>query len=230
MTWLQPAEATIVAITEREHQEPMRTFLHQLRRTGYEVFVLQRVNYASVNRVPPPQVVLADATSQYFRTTNNTSTSMQATWEYVPVIVVASANEVTRISFSAHLHDFISLPTTLPELEARIRFALWKTQGQSAPRDQIEVSGLRMNMSTYEVWVNNRHIDLTYKEFELLKFLVGHPRRVYSRTELLEMVWESEYYGGSRTVDVHILRLRAKLGPTVGKMIHTVRNVGYRFG
>ena len=70
----------------------------------------------------------------------------------------------------------------------------------------------------------------TFKEFELLKFLVTHPRRVYSRSELLEMVWENDITAGRAPVDVHILRLRTKLGHVTGKMIHTVRNVGYRFG
>lgn len=230
MSWVQSTTTVAVVITDRENQEPMRALLMQLRRTGYDIHLLQRVNYASISRVPAPQIVLADAGSQYFRTAGSTPNTLQATWEYVPVIMLASAEEVSHLHFNAHLHDFITLPTTLPELEARIRFALWKTQGSTASRDQIDLNGLRMNLATYEIWANNRPVELTYKEFELLKFLVTHPRRVYSRTELLELVWESEYYGGTRTVDVHILRLRAKLGPAVGKMIHTVRNVGYRFG
>lgn len=230
MNWVQPTTTVTVVITDREQQEPIRGFLAQLRRTGYDIHILQRVNYTSISRVPVPQVVLADAGAQYFRASGSAPSNLQATWEYVPVIMLASADEISRLHFNANLHDFITLPTTLPELEARIRFALWKTQGTTASRDQIDINGLRMNLATYEVWANNRPVELTFKEFELLKFLVTHPRRVYSRSELLEMVWESEYYGGTRTVDVHILRLRAKLGNIAGKMIHTVRNVGYRFG
>jgi DNA-binding response OmpR family regulator len=117
-----------------------------------------------------------------------------------------------------------------PELEARIRFALWKSQGARPTRDFVQFDSLRINMSTYEVWVDNRRIDLTYKEFELLKFFVTNRRRVFSRAELLDHVWENDYFGGTRTVDVHIRRLRAKLGMKIGNMIQTVRNVGYRFG
>jgi len=230
MSWVQPTTTVTVVVTDREHQEPMRGLLAQLRRTGYEIHVLQRVNYASISRIPFPQVVLADAGAQFFRASDNAQSTLQATWEYVPVIMLACEDEVSRLYFNANLHDFLTLPTTFPELEARIRFALWKTQGNTASRDHLEVNGLRMNLATYEVWVNNHAVELTFKEFELLKFLVTHPRRVYSRAELLEMVWESEFYGGTRTVDVHILRLRAKLGNIAGKMIHTVRNVGYRFG
>jgi len=231
MSWMQSPSTVTVVITDREHHEPMRSFVSLLRRAGFETYILHRVNYASVSRVPRPQVVLADVGANNFASGANSPANLQATWEYVPIILLASVDEVTQLRFSTSLHDFLTLPTTTIELDARIRFALWKSQGSApAPRDHTEINGLRMDMATYEVWAHNRPVELTYKEFELLKFLVTHPRRVYTRSELLEKVWESEYFGGTRTVDVHILRLRSKLGPVVGKMIHTVRNVGYRFG
>ncbi len=230
MTWGQPTTTVAVVITDRENAEPVRTLLAQLRRINCEIHILQRVNYASVSRIQTPQVVLADADSRFLHTANSLQGNLQAVWEYVPVIMLASTDEISQLPFYAKLNDFLTLPTTLPELEARIRFALWKTHGTAPSHDQIEINGLRMDTATYEVWANNRAVNLTYKEFELLKFLITHPRRVYSRSELLEMVWENEYYGGTRTVDVHILRLRSKLGTIFGKMIHTVRNVGYRFG
>jgi len=83
--------------------------------------------------------------------------------------------------------------------------------------------------TTYSAKVRGRSLDLTYKEFELLKFLAQHPGRVFTRTQLLQEVWGSDYYGGTRTVDVHVRRLRAKLGPEHDALIGTVRNVGYRF-
>jgi len=204
--------------------------LDQLRHLGYTVHVIPRMSFQHINRVPVPQVVLVDIGSREFQDTGAVPSAVQAAWEYVPIILLARANEVSRIRFGPGLHDFITLPSNQVELDARLRFALWKTQGSRAPRDQLQLDGLRMNMATYEVWVENHKVDLTYKEFELLKFFVNHRRRVFSRNELLEQVWESDYFGGTRTVDVHIRRLRSKLGDRVGNMIQTVRNVGYRFG
>lgn len=220
----------LVLVTERERREPMTTLVEQLRRLGYGIHVIPRATYQFINRVPTPQVVLVDVGSREFQSSGSTPGAIQAAWEYVPVILVARQDEVSSIRFGPHLHDFLALPITVPELDTRLRFALWKTQGMRAPREQMAVEGLKMNLATYEVWVESRRVDLTYKEFELLKFLVGHPRRVFSRPELLEQVWENDYFGGTRTVDVHVRRLRAKLGSRVGGMIQTVRNVGYRFG
>jgi DNA-binding response OmpR family regulator len=220
----------VLVITERERREPIAALLEQLRRLGHHVSTIPRATFQFINRVPEPQVVLLDIGSREFQQGGSTPGGIQAAWEYVPIILVAGAEEAGKIRFGPHLHDFITLPATLPELDTRLRFALWKTQGARGSREQVQVQGLRMNLATYEVYVENRRVELTYKEFELLKFLAGHPRRVFSRPELLEEVWESDYFGGTRTVDVHIRRLRAKLGPRVGNMIQTVRNVGYRFG
>jgi DNA-binding response OmpR family regulator len=229
VSWSGMPATDLVIITERERQEPIASFLSQLRRLDYAVHVIPRVAYQFIRRIPTPQVLLVDVASREFQSAGLPS-SGQATWEHVPVIILATAEEMPGVRFGPGLHDFVILPANPAEVEARIRFTLWKTQGERAPRDQIQVDSLRMNLSTYEVVVDNRRLDLTYKEFELLKFLATHRRRVYSRSELLEQVWESDYYGGTRTVDVHVRRLRAKLGTKVGGMIKTVRNVGYRFG
>ena len=231
MAWSGTHSTEIVVITERERQEPMRTLLEQLRRLGFGIHTIPRTTLQFTNRVPTPQIILVDIGSREFQSFSSSTNAVQAIWEYIPLILLARAEEVSRIRFGPTLHDFISLPCSPAEIEARIRFALWKTQGaRSANTDQLQVEGLRMNMATYEVWVDNRRVDLTYKEFELLKFFISHRRRVFSRTELLDQVWESDYYGGTRTVDVHIRRLRAKLGTKIGNQIQTVRNVGYRFG
>jgi len=220
----------ILVVTDRERRVPISVLLEQLRRLGHHVSTIPRATFQFINRVPEPQVVLLDIGSREFKGAGGAPGGMQAAWEYVPIILVAGAEEAGKIHFGPNLHDFITLPATLPELDTRLRFALWKTQGARGAREQVQVQGLRMNLATYEVYVENRRIELTYKEFELLKFLASHPRRVFSRPELLEEVWESDYFGGTRTVDVHIRRLRAKLGQRVGNMIQTVRNVGYRFG
>ncbi|HEX2950679.1 MAG TPA: response regulator transcription factor [Armatimonadota bacterium] len=231
MAWSETPTTDLVIITERERQEPILTLLDQLRRLGFGIHIVPRTTYQHTKNVPTPQVVLVDSGSREFTSSANLITAIQAVWEYVPIILLARADEVSRIRFGPSLHDFITLPTTPVELDTRIRFALWKTQGTRATnKDLLQFDGLRMNLATYEVWIDNRHIDLTYKEFELLKFFISHRKRVFTRTELLDQVWEHDYFGGTRTVDVHIRRLRAKLGLRVGNMIQTVRNVGYRFG
>ena len=231
MVWSGTHTTDIVIITERERQEPLLTLLGQLRNIGYGVYTIPRTTLQFTSRVPTPQIILVDIGSREFQSYSSSTSSIQAVWEYIPLILLARSEEVSRIRFGPTLHDFISLPCSPNEIEARIRFALWKTQGARAgDNDQLQVEGLRMNMATYEVWVENKRIDLTYKEFELLKFFISHRRRVFTRTDLLDQVWESDYYGGTRTVDVHIRRLRAKLGNKIGNQIQTVRNVGYRFG
>lgn len=232
MAWSGTSTTDLVIITERERQDPILTLIDQLKRLGYNMHAIPRTTFQFISRVPTPQVVLVDVGSRDFQqNAASMSTAVHAAWEYVPVILVTTAEDVSRIRFGPTLHDFISLPISPMELEARIRFALWKTQGaRMSSGDTLQLDGLRMNTATYEVWVDNRRIDLTYKEFELLKFFVTHRRRVFTRSELLDQVWESDYFGGTRTVDVHIRRLRSKLGMRIGNLIQTVRNVGYRFG
>jgi DNA-binding response OmpR family regulator len=92
----------------------------------------------------------------------------------------------------------------------------------------ISNSGVTIDEVSYQAKVNGRGLDLTFKEFELLRFLAGHPQRVFTREQLLSEVWGYDYFGGTRTVDVHVRRLRAKLGD-MESLIGTVRNVGYRF-
>ncbi|HVN51360.1 MAG TPA: winged helix-turn-helix domain-containing protein, partial [Acidimicrobiales bacterium] len=89
---------------------------------------------------------------------------------------------------------------------------------------------LVLNLETYQAAISGEPLDLTYMEYELLKFLSSHPGKVFTRETLLSRVWGYEYYGGARTVDVHVRRLRAKLGEEHANLIQTVRSVGYRFG
>ena len=119
------------------------------------------------------------------------------------------------------------------EVEARLRLAAGRTRlaevQQAEETPEIRAGDLVVDEVTYSARVRNRALDLTYKEFELLKFLAQHPGRVFTRAQLLQEVWGYDYFGGTRTVDVHVRRLRAKLGPEHDALIGTVRNVGYRF-
>ncbi|MDQ6784063.1 MAG: response regulator transcription factor, partial [Actinomycetota bacterium] len=114
-------------------------------------------------------------------------------------------------------------------LEARLRHLFFRSGSGAAP-NLVEYGSLRLNLETYQAVIGGEPLDLTYMEYELLKFLAQTPGRVFTRETLLSRVWGYEYYGGARTVDVHIRRLRAKLGEEYANLISTVRSVGYRFG
>jgi DNA-binding response OmpR family regulator len=115
-----------------------------------------------------------------------------------------------------------------PEAELRLRFAMLRRRHATAEGAVIRLGPLALDTETYRVAAAGRPLDLTFKEFELLRFLASHPGRVYTRPSLLREVWGYDFYGGTRTVDVHIRRLRAKLGPEHEHLVETVRSVGYR--
>ncbi|MCP4435047.1 MAG: response regulator transcription factor [Actinomycetia bacterium] len=126
--------------------------------------------------------------------------------------------------------DFCVVPAHPAELEARVRHLLASEGGFELPPEVITYESLELNLETYQASIDGRPLDLTYMEYELLKFLAGNPGRVFTREVLLSRVWGYEYYGGARTVDVHVRRLRAKLGEQHAALIQTVRSVGYKFG
>ena len=122
--------------------------------------------------------------------------------------------------------DFVMHGASADECAARIRHLLWPgNEGSSS--DLMVVENMTINLATYQVTVGGEPLDLTYLEYALLAFLVTHPGRTYSRDALLRRVWGFDYYGGSRTVDVHVRRVRAKLGPELAQHLETVRGVGY---
>lgn len=128
----------------------------------------------------------------------------------------------------AGLEDFLVLPADPEMIEARVRFVLSRLN-HLVPGSGKRFGALEIHVDRYEVLLDKEPLELTYKEFELLKFLATHPERVFSRDQLLNQVWGYNFIGGTRTVDVHVRRLRAKLGPKYAALIDTVRNVGYKF-
>ena len=150
-----------------------------------------------------------------------------------PIILVTTEGGLTAIAADWAIDDVI-LDTAGPaEVDARIRLAITKyldLQREINPAS-VEIRGgeIAIDEHSYTAKIKGRSLDLTYKEFELLKYLVQHPGRVFTRSQLLQEVWGYYYFGGTRTVDVHIRRLRAKLGPEHEALIGTVRHVGYRF-
>ena len=146
-----------------------------------------------------------------------------------PLLVLVNGSQLAELELREDLYDDFCLSPFHPrELEARLKHLLWRS-GKGARPELVEYGPLVLNLETYQAVIEKRPLDLTYMEYELLKFLATHPGKVFTRETLLSRVWGYEYYGGARTVDVHIRRLRAKLGEE-HNLIHTVRSVGYRFG
>jgi DNA-binding response OmpR family regulator len=147
-----------------------------------------------------------------------------------PLLLLVSGAQLADLELRDDLFDDFCLAPFHPrELEARLKHLFWKKGGGTRP-ELVEYGPLALNLETYQAYIGGRPLDLTYMEYELLKFLAQHPGKVFTREILLSRVWGYEYYGGARTVDVHIRRLRAKLGEEHANLIQTVRSVGYRFG
>jgi two-component system, OmpR family, alkaline phosphatase synthesis response regulator PhoP len=147
-----------------------------------------------------------------------------------PVLLLVSGAQLAELELREDLFDdFCLAPFHPKEVEARMRHLFWRS-GKGARPEIIEYADLVLNLETYQAALNGKPLDLTYMEYELLKFFATHSGKVFTREQLLSRVWGYEYYGGARTVDVHVRRLRAKLGEEHAGLIHTVRSVGYRFG
>ncbi len=146
------------------------------------------------------------------------------------LIVLVSGSQLDDLALRDELFDDFCLTPFHPrELDARLKHLFWNTGGGSRP-ELVDYGPLSLNLETYQASIENTPLDLTYMEYELLKFLAQNPGKVFTREMLLSRVWGYEYYGGARTVDVHIRRLRAKMGEEHANLIQTVRSVGYRFG
>ncbi|HET7821088.1 MAG TPA: response regulator transcription factor [Ornithinibacter sp.] len=148
----------------------------------------------------------------------------------IPLIVVVTEGGLAGITSDWGVDDVILETAGPAEVEARLRLAVGRTVEAAVDEGgPITAGALIIDEATYSVRLRGRLLDLTYKEFELLKYLAQHPGRVFTRSQLLQEVWGYDYFGGTRTVDVHVRRLRAKLGTDYEVLIGTVRNVGYRF-
>jgi len=147
---------------------------------------------------------------------------------HMPVLALCTADELARIDFGTGIEDFLVKDAPESVLTARLKLALWR-HSKVDNKDTIKAGKVAMNLASYQVSVDGELVELTFKEYELLRFLMTHRGRVFSRDALLRHVWGEDYFGGTRTVDVHIRRLRAKIGTEFESLIQTVRNVGYRF-
>ncbi|MGV8876873.1 MAG: winged helix-turn-helix domain-containing protein [Rhodoglobus sp.] len=144
-----------------------------------------------------------------------------------PLIVAVADGGLAAINDQWRIDDFLVTGAGPAEVDARIRRALAHRDSDGSP-SKIRAAGIVIDEASYSVKARDRALDLTFKEFELLRFLASHPSHVFTREQLLSEVWGYDYFGGTRTVDVHVRRLRAKLGD-LESIIGTVRNVGYCF-
>jgi DNA-binding response OmpR family regulator len=175
-----------------------------------------------------PDLLLLDGTGD-LETAEAATRRLSAAWEIglPPIVVVLDEATVGRFRLETGADEFIMAGASAAEIAARLA-TVSRRAGQGEEGTVLRAGDLTVNPDNYQVYVRGRPLDLTYKEFELLKFLAQRPGRVCDRDLLLREVWGYDYYGGTRTVDVHIRRLRAKLGPEHEALIETIRNVGYR--
>jgi len=158
---------------------------------------------------------------------------IRTTGSDAPVLLIVTEGGLSVVAIDWGMDDVLLNTVGPAELEARIRLAIARLavrrQNDDPEAHVIRSGEVTVDDATYTAKLGGRPLDLTFKEFELLKYLAQHPGRVFTREQLLQEVWGYDYFGGTRTVDVHVRRLRAKLGPEHEQLIGTVRNVGYRF-
>ncbi len=195
-------------------------------------FLDHTIACASLTADPTPHlgtadVVLVDATAQ-LGPASHACRMIAASTAAIPILVVISDGGLAALKTSWGFDDWV-LPAGQPaEVETRLRLLAERAAASGQPRGATSIGALSIDEDTYVVRLRGVPLDLTYREFELLKYLVGNPGRVFTRGQLLQEVWGYDYYGGTRTVDVHIRRLRAKLGAEYESLIGTVRGVGYK--
>ena len=181
---------------------------------------------ASLSGLGDCDVVLVDATTDLRDAAGATRSVVVHSYER-PVIVVIAEGGLAALKASWGFDDWL-VPTASPaEVETRLRLAVDRASANK-PTRTASVGDLVVDEESYQVRLRGQPLDLTYKEFELLKTLAGAPGKVFTRELLLQEVWGYDYFGGTRTVDVHVRRLRAKLGPEYESLIGTVRGVGYK--
>ena len=175
-----------------------------------------------------PDVVLLDGRTDLI-TARNLAQLLTAKGLAAPLLMVLTEGGMAAVAANWMVEDVV-LDTAGPaEVEARLRLASSRSVAEPEDDTRIRAGSVVIDDAAYSAHVNGAPLNLTYKEFELLKFLAQHTGRVFTRAQLLSEVWGYDYYGGTRTVDVHIRRLRAKLGADHEHLITTVRNVGYSF-
>jgi len=211
--------------------QPSVEVLPALSLLGHQVRVLP-AEVAALIDAPEADLLLVDG-RQDLAQARDLCRLIRATGTEAPVLLVVTEGGLTVVAHDWGMDDVVLHTCGPAELEARIRLGVGRLGADQKADDPdahlIRSGEVVIDEAGYTAKVGARPLDLTFKEFELLKYLAQHPGRVFSRQQLLQEVWGYDYFGGTRTVDVHVRRLRAKLGPEKETLIGTVRNVGYRF-
>ncbi len=218
--------ATLLLLTNA--MTPSADVLPALGLLGHPVRVAP-LEVAALLSAPERDAILVDARRD-LAGARSLCRLLRTTGVAAPLIAVLTEGGLVAMTPEWGVDDVV-LDTTGPaEVDARLRLAMGRKQ-DSGPVDPgvVRAGELTIDEGTYTCRLRGRALDLTFKEFELLKYLAQHPGRVYTRAQLLQEVWGYDYYGGTRTVDVHVRRLRAKLGAEHEQLIGTVRHVGYKF-
>jgi DNA-binding response OmpR family regulator len=181
---------------------------------------------ASLINAPSCDLIFVDA-RQDLASAKSLCKILNTTGLNVPLMLVLTEGGLTAVSPDWGVDDVVLETAGPAEVDARIRLVIGRA-AEDQSGSKIQASGVVIDEASYSAKVHGRPLDLTFKEFELLRFFATHPSRVFTREQLLSEVWGYDYFGGTRTVDVHVRRLRAKLGD-LESLIGTVRNVGYRF-
>lgn len=205
---------------------PSAEVLPALGLLGHQVRTLPAEASAIID-APAADIVLVDARTGLVQA-RSLCRVIRTTGTAVPVIAILTEGGLTAVNAEWAVDDILLEGAGPAEVEARLRLAMTRTEPGDDDDERIVAGDLTIDESSYAAKLGTRLLDLTYKEFELLKHLALHPGRVFTRAQLLQEVWGYDYYGGTRTVDVHVRRLRAKLGSEHEQLIGTVRNVGYR--
>ena len=216
--------ATLLLLTNDMHASG--EILPALELLPHQVRVAQAEATALLD-APAADVILLDARRDLVGA-RSLCRLMETTGKEAPLLVIASEGGLTALSSDWGFDDLLLATAGPAEVDVRLRLAMSPSLASSAD-PVIQTGNIVIDEAGYSAKLNGVQLDLTYTEFELLKYLAQHPGRVFSRQQLLSDVWGYDYYGGTRTVDVHVRRLRAKLGAEYESVIGTVRNVGYRF-
>lgn len=222
---------TITLLLLTDSLQPSADVLPALALLPHQVRILPAEPSALID-APEADLLLVDGRHE-LASARDLCRLIRATGSGVPVLLVVTEGGLAVVAHDWGADDLMLHTCGPAEVDARIRLALGRLNAVRELDDPeahlIRSGDVEVDDASYTARVGGRLLDLTFKEFELLKYLAQHPGRVFSRQQLLHDVWGFDYYGGTRTVDVHVRRLRAKLGPDKENLIGTVRNVGYRF-
>ena len=191
-----------------------------------EVETAPLADYETAMGLPDIDAIIVEAAANLDETRRMVETPARPT--RAPFLLLIRPDQLGSIDPAWSVDDFVVMPAAGEELALRLRRAVWRKTGLDSA-NLLSCGELLLDMANYKVFVSEQPVSLTFKEFELLRFLMTNRGKVFTREALLNRVWGYEYFGGARTMDVHIRRLRSKIETGATVYIETVRNVGYRF-